>query len=783
MKKWNLFLISFIINFILSFIPLFANSKDHVIKSIEIKGNSYLSTRSILPSFSHQIGDLYVNEKINKSVKDLFSTGYFSNIRTVFSRGILTVSVEETPFLNIISFNNNYSITTSKLLDIITIKQYEPLNYSKLVASCQNIIDIYNRSGFLFAELTTKLKSLKKNLVNLEFDIKENDVCYLKNIYFLGNENVSCKLLKKKILSKEYAWYRFFSSCDFYDLKRFEFDKEVIRDYYLNNGFFDFNLISTIVEVSNDKYCSLIFNINEGSVYKFGKCSIINKINEIKLNLREYEDLCLCLEKKVFSVNLMEKVIMDFIQRIYNKENLLVDINPIIEKDEKSNLIDIKFEIRPDLALQVERIEIFGNNRTYDEIIRREIELYEGDFFNRLSLHKSIQKIRSLGYFKDVNFVTKSGTASEKIIIEIYVQEQATGEFQVAGGYGTIDGVLGKLNLSERNFFGKGQEISAMLSLSRKYQEFNLEFMDPYFLNIPISMGVDVFTVKSNRLDCYTHHSKGLNWNFSYYIANDFRHILSYSLNQDAVSEIRTNSRFLSEQSGKSFSSTLNYSLIYDKRDNKISSSDGYFINLGNTFSGIGGNIFYIKNTLSSSHYYTPIKDDLSFITKISLGILTNINQEPIRIVDSFQLGADSLRGFEYGGVGPKDSLTNDALGGRRYWNISQDIIFSSLFPNDYGVKFTFFTHWGNIWNAGLEEVPGGRLGWNSISLEPSIESIGYKSLNSFLDKNEGIRGSIGLGIIWNSPFGPLRLDYAHPVVHSNKDILQKVLFGFSTQF
>jgi len=432
------------------------------------------------------------------------------------------------------------------------------------------------------------------------------------------------------------------------------------------------------------------------------------------------------------------------------------EVRPKTEKNKKDQTLDITFEIDEGPRVYIERIDIVGNDRTRDEVIRREMRVHEGDAYNTEKLIKSEKEIKDLGYFKKAELKTEQGSAPDRARVIINVEEQPTGELNFAGGYSTLDGPLGQIGFTERNLMGKGQIVHGSVTIAKRRQEFDLGFIEPYFLNRQLAAGADIFKISSSRLSSYKQNSEGVNFSLGYHLSDPLTQRLEYSLHKDYIDQIsKTASQIIREQAGKTVTSSIGQTLSFDKRDSRIETTSGYILSLSNTFAGVGGSIKYLNNSLSGTYYYSPIEDVvLNFRAKGGVILKTG---KTIRIVDSYILGESTFRGFEWGGLGPRDSTTGDFLGGTRYWMATAEALFPIGLPNEFGIKGATFIETGSLWKAG--------------------------QITSVVQDTKSVRASVGIGLSWSSPMGPLRIDYAIPVKKEKFDRTQKIVFGFSTRF
>ena len=430
-----------------------------------------------------------------------------------------------------------------------------------------------------------------------------------------------------------------------------------------------------------------------------------------------------------------------------------IDVKP--KKDREKHTVDLTLEIKEGPKVYIERIEIRGNERTRDHVIRRELTLHEGDAYNTARIKKSERNLKDLGYFKNVELITEQGSSSDRAVMVVKVEEQSTGELSFSAGFSTVDGPIGSIRFVERNFMGKGQTVSSELAVAKKTQEFDVGFSEPYLFGRQLVGGVNAFVTRSTRFSAYTRTSQGVTPTLGYKLTENLSQELHYLIKHENISHLSTTaSEYIKQQKGSTYTSEIGQTLYYDRRDSKIDTTSGYVLSMSNAYAGLGGTVKYLKHIFAGTVYFSPV-EDIVVALKGSYGMMQKAGKK-IRTVDSFLLGADSFRGFHYGSVGPHDIRTGDALGGTRFWMTTAETLFPIGLPNEFGVKGALFTDVGTVWKS----PEAGR----------------------FVRDNKYIRASWGVGLAWNSPFGPIRIDYATPFRKDKYDDTQRFLISFRTK-
>lgn len=732
------------------------------ISAIEVQGSQRIEPETIKSYMPLHVGDAFEQATVDQSLKTLYGTGLFADV-TLSRRGsVLIVKVTENPSINEIAFEGNNKVKDENLSSEIQSKPRAVYTRTKVLSDVQRIQEIYRRSGYFAATVTPKIIPLDQNRVNLVFEINEGARTLVRSIKFVGNTHVSDSTLKEQISTRESRWYRFLTSSDVYDPDRVEVDKELLRRYYLSKGYADFRVTSAVAELAPDNQGFYItFTVEEGERYKFGAINIASQIRQ--LDTDSLKDQLTTVEGKWYNATQVEETINNLTKALNDRQYAFVDIRPDVNRDREKRTIDLTYNIGEGQKVYVERININGNLRTQDRVIRREMQLVEGDPFNRSKLQQSEQNIKDLGFFENVDVNVSQGTAPDRADVDVNVAEQSTGEISIGAGYSTTDGPLADFGISERNFLGKGQDLRFNTTLSGRSQQFNMSFTEPYFLDRDLSAGVDLFHDRSqNNESSYDEQRSGFALRMGYPLAENLRQKLSYTLNNTRIDNVPTTaSRFVREQEGDRLTSAVGQELTYDRRDSKLTPTDGYVLRLSTDVAGLGGDAQYLRLRGGGSVYFPLGSPEwvLSFLGEA--GAIHGLDQD-VAISDRFFLGGDTLRGFKTSGIGPRDLTTveHDALGGNYFSRASVELGFPLGLPDEFGIKGYAFTDAGMLWGNDASPLPG----------------------ETFVDDHT-IRVSSGVGIGWKSPLGPLRVDLAVPIMKESYDQTQQFRLSFGTRF
>lgn len=750
-----LFFITLILAFVISASAMAAES----LREIRINGAQRIEPATVLTYLNLQTGQPLTDDVINEGLKNLFATGLFADVKMSQQNGVLLVDVVENPIINEIAFEGNNKIDDDELMAEISLRPRQVYTKTKVQNDVSRVYQLYQRGGRFAVAVEPKIIELDQNRVNLVFEVTEGDVTAIKSIRFVGNTAFDDDQLRSELSTKEEHWYRFFASDDRYDEDRVKFDEELLRRFYLKNGYADFRVVSSNAELSEDKEAFyLTFTVEEGQRYK------INTI-AIESDLRGFDATPLKKEITIvpgqwYDADAVQYSVDKMTDKLGDAQYAFADIDPQITRNAQDASLDIVFEVGESPRVFVERIDIHGNLRTIDKVIRREILLVEGDPFSKSKLARSEQRLRDLNYFESVNIKTLPGSAPDKTVIDIAVAEQSTGELSIGAGFSTQDGPLADLRIRERNLLGKGQDLTFATTIAGKRTEFDASFTEPYFLDRDLAAGVDVFHITRDLQDesSFDQRRTGGALRLGYPLSEKWRQTLKYRFEQNEIREVDADaSRFIRDQEGKRSTSAISQRLTYDDRDSTLFPADGLYSWLDLEGAGLGGDANYISGDIGSS-YYIPFYEKkvvLSFLGET--GAIYGLADEDVQINERYMIGGNNFRGFERGGLGPRDITTDDALGGNYYYRGSVELSFPIGLPEDMGVSGHAFNDIGSVW--GIDDTG------------PEVA-----------DKNS-LRAAAGLGLSWRSPMGPVRVDFAFPYLKEDFDQEENFRFSFGTRF
>lgn len=734
-----------------------AEDEGNRIEEIRIEGTERVDPDTVKTYLKIQPGDIYTAEKANASLKALFATGLFSDVSLRREGSTLIVKVAENPVINLIRFEGNRKLTTANLTKEIQLRPRVVYTREKVQSDVGRLLELYRRAGHFAATVTPKIIRLPQNRVDLIFEINEGPSTGIRGITFLGNHVFSESTLKEVISTKESRWYRFLSSDDTYDPDRLTYDRELLRKFYLSQGYADFRVVSAVAELTPDRSGFIItFTLEEGARYHFGKISITNELKDVSPTL--LRSLLTMQKGDWYDADQIDKSIQAITDALGNRGYAFVQVTPNVKRDPKTKTIDVAFTVKEGPEVYVQRIDITGNTRTQDRVIRREFRLVEGDAFSATKLHRSEQRIKNLGFFKKVDITNTPGSAPDKTIIHVNVQEKSTGEFQVGVGYSTTDGPLANIGIHERNLLGRGEDLRIDTTIAYRTQQVDLSFTQPYFLNRNLDAGFDIFALQRDNTNFagYQQQSYGASLRAGYQFTEPLRQTLTYTIRDDTIKNIVAgSSQFILDQAGSRLASILGESLLYDKRDSRLRPTSGYYLQQSTDIAGLGGQVFFLRNGLSGGYYYPVAPNWVAQVTG-EAGYIFGLGQN-VRIEDRYFIGGDNFHGFSTGGIGPRDTATNDALGANAYWLGALQLSMPLGLPKEFGLSGHVFTDFGSAW---------------------SVDNKGPTVADS-----SAIRVSVGYGFSWDSPVGPVRIDFAIPIVKKSFDKKEFFRVGFGSRF
>ena len=748
------------------------------IRSVRVEGNERIETGTIQSYLLVQPGDRFNQDQVDRSLKSLYATGLFQDVSLRRDGPVLVVRVVENPLVNRIAFEGNKKLTDEQLRPEVSLKSRSVFTPAQAQADRQRILDAYAKRARFDARVEPKIIRLDQNRVDVVFEISEGDPTLVSRIAFVGNKEFSEGKLGEVVNSREQAWWRFLSTSDQYDPERMNFDKELLRRFYLKNGYIDFEVTDAKAELSPDrKSFFLTYTLREGDRFRIRKVAVNSQLR--KITGEELLPTVNISEGDWYDGDAVSRNVDRLSDEVQRMGNVFVDVKPRIVRDDAKHTLDLTFEVTEGPRVYVERIDIQGNVRTQDKVIRREMRIAEGDALNASLIKKSRTRLNDLQYFAAVDMQPQPGSSPDKTVVNVNVQEKATGELSFGGGYSTDAGALVNVGLRERNLLGTGVNAGINGVLAQKRSSIDAYVSDPYFLDRNLVAGADVFYITTNHISSTVYDEKRVGFTLSagYQFNEHLSQGWTYSLISRDVTNIEQGASFyILNQAGYSILSQIGQVLTLDYRDSRINPRDGFVVRGGTDFAGVGGDSQFIRTKLDGS-YYIPLERffrDPDWVISLSggIGYFFNLGQQE-RIIDRFFLGGENLRGFQPGGAGPHDINTGDALGGRFIWNQSTELRFPLPVPSDLGITGRTFVDVGANSQASFESgvCTNAYPGTANPNACPPIYQSALPRLGA------------GAGISWQTPMGLINIDLTPFVVKQRYDQTQVFRFGFGTRF
>lgn len=728
------------------------------IDRIDVIGTQRIDPETVKSYLLVAVGDAFNPEKLDRSLKTLFDTGLFADVVLSREANALVISVVENPIINRISFEGNQRLKDADLQSEVQLRPRLVFTRARARQDVDRLLAIYRGGGRFAVSIEPKVVQLPQNRVDLIFEINEGPLSRIDAVTFVGNKRFSDNDLRDVVSTKEYAWWAFFETGDSYDPDRLSFDRELLRRHYLKHGYADFRVISAVAELAPDREDFLItFTINEGKRYNIGEVSVTSKIQRV--DTTEIAPLLTTKSGNRYNNIDVDDSILAVTDHLGSLGFAFINIQPMIRRHPEDGILDVTYQIGEGQKTYVERIVVRGNVRTLDEVIRREMQLVEGDAFNTAKIRRSRKRIRNLGYFRSVKVTTNDGSQPDKAQIVVDVEEQSTGKLSFGFGLSSAENVLGDISLRERNFLGRGQDLRISLKASSTGSQFDIGFTEPYFLGREFSAGFDLFSETRVEEDAssFDEERQGFTLRTGYRLSPNLKQSVQYTLRNTDVTNVQSDASILVKaQEGQTLVSLLGQKLTYDKRDSRTSPTEGYYLSMSNQLAGLGGDLAYLRTRLRGS-YYVPVVDD-DWILRLSglSGTIFGLNDD-VPINERFFLGGSSFSGFERSGVGPRDRVTKDALGGNLFYVGTAELSFPIGFSEALGLRARIFSEVGSLW---------------------SIDNSNASVLDS-----ESPRVSAGFGVSWGAALGGIRIDFSEAIVKEDEDETEFLRFSLGTRF
>jgi outer membrane protein insertion porin family len=733
------------------------------VSRVQVQGAQRIEPGSVLSYVLLRTGQAYDADAADRSLKALFDTGLFADVRLEWDGGVLTVVVVENPILNQVVYEGNRAVSEADLNREVQVRPRMVFTRARVQADVGRIIELFRRSGHFAATVEPKIIQRPQNRVDLVFEITEGPVTGVAAINFIGNQVFSDADLRQQIATTTSAWWKFLSTNDNYDPDRLTFDREQLRRFYLSRGYADFRVVSVAAELTPDRRDFFItFTIEEGDLYNFGAINIESQIRD--LNPEILRPLLDVKEGDTYDATVIDRSIEALTFAAGTRGFVFVDISPRVVRDVENRLVELTFTINEAPRVYVERINIIGNSRTRDEVIRREFRLAEGDAFNRVLSDRSRTRVRSLGFFSNVTIREEPGSAVDRTVLTVAVAEQPTGELALGAGFSSIQGLLLDFSYTERNLFGRGQFLRTSMSIGIFQKTYDFRFTEPYFLGRPLSAGFLLYKVITNfsRQIGYISSVSAFGLNLGFPVSEYGRLSPHYNFQYTQISPVIGSSVAIQLAAGGYSTSALGYTYTYDTRDDIILPNRGWSFIFSQDVAGFGGTLKFLR-TVGQASYWHPWFFGLTGSITLGTGYVSAFSGQTIPINERFFKGGPSFRGFRIAGVGPRDIVGNASLGGQFYAIGTYQVRLPQILPEDYGIRLSLFSDFGTL---GL--IQGAQ---------------NFCAFNICVKDDMAMRVTAGLAINWRSPFGPVEIDIVYALLKESYDKPETIRFTAGTVF
>jgi outer membrane protein insertion porin family len=753
-----------------------------VVSSVSVSGNQRIEAETIRTYITIKPGESFTAFDIDESIKILYDTGLFQDVGINQSGSTLVVVVVENPVINSVTFEGNKKVDTNILEQTVQSKARGVHTAARLETDVRRIEEYYSRSGRSSARVQPQVVPLDNNRVDLIFIIIEGDRTGVASITFVGNSAFSSARLSRVVDTRTTNWLSWLNKRDVYSQEKLMADQEALRRFYLQHGYADFQVLGAeaVFDEAEGEY-HITITVEEGPKYTFGAINIDSSIAGV--DPAQLMRFVTTKSGRTFNALYVEKSVENLTIELSRMGYVFAQVRPRGDRDYTNNIISITYVVDEGPRAYVERIEIRGNTKTRDYVIRREFDISEGDAYNRVLVAKAERRLRDLGYFSIVQITTEPGSAPDRVVIVVQVEDQATGSFSVAGGVSTSDGFIAEVSLEETNFLGRGQIVRISVAGGANDRQYNLSFTDPYFLGTRISAGFDLYRTESSGSGrIFDTITTGGAVRLGFQLTDEWSAQLNYKLvntetNYASVAAATCDTTGVVPADfnidpcyfpgGTRVTSSAGYVLNYSTLDSKIDPREGAYFKLAQDFAGIGGDARFIRTT-GDARYYMPVLPDSDIIGMVRVhgGNITGLGQN-VAISDNFFKGGETIRGFAPLGFGPRDTTTGEgknglALGGRNYIAGTVEATFPlPLIPPDFGLRGAVFADAGML------------FGVDTPACAPACTWV----------DDTAIRSSVGGSIIWASPFGAIRVDMAHALTKQSYDETQMFRLGAGTSF
>lgn len=736
-----------------------------VVRAISVRGNQRVSSSTVSNLIGYKSGKNYSAAAVDDAVKKLFATGLFSDVNVSVSGSTLVVTVSELSIVNQVVFRGNRKQKDNRLKSVVQLQPRSAFDQVTLDADVEAIKDAYGSIGRNDVSVYPEVVDLGEGRVNVVFQIDEGGRTKITQINFIGNNAFSDRRLQGVISTKRSNFLSWLTRNDIYDDQRLAADEEMLRQFYFNHGYADFRILASNGDIDpNTGNVMVTIEVDEGEKYRFGNIDIDSSVNGVTSD--DLRQTVKTRSGKTYAAEDVEDTLIAMSERLAADGFPFAEVTPVGNRNFETGTIDVSYVVDQGQRAFIERIEIVGNARTRDYVIRREFDLSEGDAFNQILLRRAQKRLEALDYFERVEISTRPGSAPDRVVVVVNAVDKSTGEFGIGAGYSTGGssggGIAIEANVTERNFLGRGQTVRVSAGGGTDNRSYNISFTEPYFLGYRLAATAAAFK-RSKDYDDYSISTQGGSISFGLPITEELKTNVGYRFEQDEYSDLdcpgNTPASICADVAAYGTTWTKSaafYGFTFNNVDDVQDPRDGLYVNFSQEIAGLGGDAKHIQSVVKGTYFHTLSESaDIVGLVKFGGGNIYGLGQE-VRTVDHFRLGPSEIRGFAANGIGPVDS-NGDRIGGNTYFNATAEAQFPiPAIPRDFGLKGAVFADAATLYGHDSATATGTDMQW---------------------------RASAGFGLIWQSPFAPLRFDYAVPIAKQSTDKVQKFNFSISTAF
>lgn len=783
-------------------LALVASATEASAQQVVVRGNQRVDPETIRSYFVLKPGQKLDAVKIDEALKDLYATGLFQDVRISRDGGAIVVTVVENSVINRINFEGNDRIKDPQLAGAIDSKPRGPFSPATVQGDVQRILEIYRRIGRFDARVVPKTIALPNGRVDLVFEIDESDKTGVSRITFVGNNAYSDGTLRDEMTITETNWLSWLKKTDVYDPDKLNADLELLRTFYFNRGYADFRIVSATADFDRERNAFFItITVDEGVPYRFGTVDVVSNIAEI--DSAALRRLVRASPGAAYSAKDVDKSVEAIALELARRGYAFAEVKPQGARNFDDRTVALTLYVNEGSRAYVERINIRGNTSTRDYVIRREFEIAEGDAYNQVLIDRAERRLKNLGFFKSVRITAEQGSAPDRVIVNVDVEDQPTGEFSVAAGYSTSDGLVGEISVAERNFLGRGQYVRAAVQYGQYMQGFDFSFTEPYLFDRRLAAGFDLWAKyrDETQYSSYESDTVGGALRAGVPITDEFSVQGRYTIYsqdifvprylRDGCYTHRDSNRCknkargeasiaILDSQGQTLTSMVGYSFIYNTLDNTIDPREGAYAELRQDLAGVGGDVNFLRTTFDGRYYYEMF-NDLVAIGRVQAGNVTAWGDKDLRVLDGFFMGPELVRGFETSGIGPRDltrHTARDPIGASLYAGASLEVQFPLFFlPKEFGMRGAVFA------DAGTAFDYTGKTNFRNYSPPGGCAKNSKLTGDLCVADDASLRSSVGASLLWTSPLGPLRFDFAYALTKEDYDRTQFFRFSGGGRF